>query len=119
VRVEVPEEAVSNIWASSLRFSIWKLFYSIILIIKAEDHSLPFKLMKIVLFPHLFVMFCTAYRYRICIADPEFRIYEVSFISLADSTSALAEMIVASETRFWMAADWRFFWTSGGRMTST
>jgi hypothetical protein len=33
-------------------------------------------------------------------ADPKLRIYEVSFNILADSTSALAEMIVASDTLF-------------------
>jgi hypothetical protein len=54
-------------------------------------------------------MFCTASKYLICIADPEFKIYEVSFNILADSTSALADMMVASDTLFWMAADWRFF----------
>ncbi len=103
---------------------IFKVFHygsysNIILKIKDNNHqSLPFKLMNIVLFPHLFVMFCTAYKYLICIADPEFRIYEVYFKSLADSTSALAEMIVASETLFCMAADWRFFWTSGCKITS-
>jgi hypothetical protein len=64
------------------------------------------------------VIFCTTSRYRICIAEEEFRIYEVSFINFADYTSAFAEIIMASEVLFWMAADWRFFCTSGGRMTS-
>ena len=51
-------------------------------------------------------------------AEPEFRISEVSLSSLADSTSALAEMMVASEIRFWMAADCKFLCTSFERMTS-
>lgn len=74
--------------------------------------------MNSALLPHLLVMFCTTYKYRICIAELVFKIYEVSFRSFADSTSAFAAMIVASEVRFWIAADCRFFCTSAGRITS-
>jgi hypothetical protein len=42
-------------------------------------------------------------------AELEFKIYDVYFIILADYTSAFAEIMVASDTRFWMAADCRFF----------
>jgi hypothetical protein len=48
----------------------------------------------------LLLTFWITYRYRICIADEEFRIYEVSFNILAASTSALADMMVAYDTRF-------------------
>lgn len=51
-------------------------------------------------------------------ADCMFRIYEVSFNILAASTLAFASMIVASEIRFWIAADCMFFCVSVGKMRS-
>lgn len=59
-----------------------------------------------------------ASKYLICIADCEFKIYDVSFNIFAASTSAFAEIIVASETLFWMAADWRFFFVSSDKIKS-
>lgn len=57
-------------------------------------------------------MFCKAYRYRICIADCEFRISEVYFNIFADYTSACAEIMFASDTLFWIAADCIFSFVS-------
>ena len=51
-------------------------------------------------------------------ADWDCRIYEVYFSILAASTLALASMMVAYETLFWMAADCMFFWVSALRMRS-
>lgn len=74
--------------------------------------------MKTVLFPPVFMIFCTVSRYLICIAEDEFSMSDDSFIILADSTSALAEIIVAYETLFWIAADCMFLCTSIGRIMS-
>lgn len=74
--------------------------------------------MKMTLFAVRFDIFWMTSRYRICIADEEPKIYAVSLSNLADSTSALAEMMVAYDTLFWMAADCKFFWTSSDSITS-
>jgi hypothetical protein len=55
---------------------------------------------------------CKVYKYLICIADGEFKIYEVYLSIFADYTSALAEIILAYETLFWIAADCIFFFVS-------
>jgi hypothetical protein len=59
----LPEEAVSvNSW-SSLAYSIWKFFdYCSNYKEEHQDHSLPLRLIKRALLPHLLVMFCTTYR---------------------------------------------------------
>lgn len=45
-------------------------------------------------------------------AEVEFKIYEVYFSILAASTLACASMMVASDNRFWIAADCMFFCVS-------
>lgn len=83
-----------------------------------SNHYLPFSDTNIVLLFCDVIMFWMASKYRICIADCEFKISEVSFSIFAASTSAFAEMIVASETLFWMAADCRFFLVSSDKIRS-
>lgn len=82
------------------------------------DHSLPFKDTNMVLLLLEVMIFCSAYRYLICMADLEFKISDVSFNILAASTSALAEIMLASETLFWMAADCIFFLVSSDKIRS-
>ena len=50
-------------------------------------------------------IFWIASKYLICMADCELRIYDVYFNIFAVSTSAWAEIIFASDTLFWIAAD--------------
>jgi hypothetical protein len=63
-------------------------------------HSFPFKETNIVLLLPELIITCKVYRYLICIADWEFKIYEVYLSIFADSTSAFAEIMLASETLF-------------------
>lgn len=93
---------------------IWK----VIKISFIKDHYFPFNETNIVLLLSDVMMFCRASRYLICIADLEFKIYDVYFNNFAASTSALAEMILASETLFWIAADCIFFLTYSDRIKS-
>ena len=65
------------------------------IICRTNQVSFPLSFMIIMLLLLLATMFCTAYKYRICMAEEEFKIYEVSLSSLAASTSAWAEMMVA------------------------
>ena len=71
------------------------VFYHMEIICRTNQVSFPLSFMIIMLLPFLATMFCTAYKYRICMAEVEFKIYEVSLSSLAVSTSAWAEMMVA------------------------
>jgi hypothetical protein len=52
----------------------------------------------------LFDTVFNVYKYRICIAAFEFSYYAASFISLADYTSALAEIILLSANLLSFAA---------------
>lgn len=74
-----------------------------------SSHYLPFKFTKIDFWPPDIITFCTISRYLICIAEFIFRIYDVYFSILAVYTSAFALIMLAYDTRFWIAADWRFF----------
>lgn len=71
----------------------------------SKDHSFPFSDTNIVLLLPEFIITCNVYKYRICIADCEFNISEVYFNIFADSTSAFADIMLASEILFWIAAD--------------
>lgn len=64
------------------------------------NHSFPFKFTNIDFWPPPPIMLPIASRYLICIADEVFKIYEVSFSSFADYTSAFADIIVASDILF-------------------
>ena len=58
-------------------------------------HYFPFRETNIVFELFEVMIFCSASRYRICMADFEFRISEVYFSNFAVYTSALAEMMLA------------------------
>jgi len=106
-------------WCLYFIFNLILLKRIIKVIIQTHDQSLPLRFIKMVLLLLCWLIFCTAYKYRICIADEEFKIYEVYFIILAHSTSAWADIMVATDNRFWIAADCKFFCTSGCKITST
>lgn len=72
------------------------------------DHYLPFSDTNIVLLFWELIMTCKVSKYLICMADWEFNIYDVYFNNFADSTSALAEIMLAYDTLFWIAADCMF-----------
>jgi hypothetical protein len=67
---------------------------------KLWHHSFPLSETNIVLLLFELMITCNVSRYRICMADCELRISEVYFNILADSTSALAEIMLASDTLF-------------------
>lgn len=85
---------------------------------KDSHHSFPLRETNIVLLLFELIITCRVSKYLICIADWEFRISEVYFNILADSTSALAEMMLASDTLFCIAADCIFFLVSSERIKS-
>lgn len=64
------------------------------------------------LFPSDFAINCRISRYLICIAALEFRISADSFINLAASTSACAEMILLSASLLVLAVIDRSVWSS-------
>lgn len=68
-------------------------------------HSFPFRLRNRTLGLGFWEISWITSRYRICIAAFESRIYEAYFIILAASTSACAEIIVASASLFCFATD--------------
>ena len=81
-------------------------------------HSLPFKLTKIDFWPPEEITFWTISKYLICIAEFILRISDVYFNIFAAYTSALALIMLAYETLFWMAADWRFLFVYSFNMRS-
>lgn len=71
-------------------------------------HYFPFKLRKITFGLGLLEISWMTSRYLICIAAFESSSYDAYFIIFAASTSALAEMMVASANRFCLATEDRF-----------
>lgn len=69
--------------------------------------------MKRSLFPVPLATACRIYRYRICIAALELRISAAWCMSLALSTSAEAEMILALDSRSVLEVMDRSAWSSG------
>lgn len=108
---------------SFLEYKLNWFVFSIFNILKYDNivnqvHYLPFKPTNMVLLLLELMIVCRVSKYLICIADWEFKIYEVYLSILADSTSAFAEIMLAYDTLFWIAADCIFFLVSSDSIKS-